>query len=152
MKPPWTKHSQTRSKQLAEGNKSAPAFLRIAWYAMGHCKANRHCELKRGFLAKFLAVGENKRYRYVDASIAKAVDYGLLDASSQSTCLVVSALLADGPPGDDDADCVTHMIGKGGANWAKCHPDKPRHAGGLCNSCYQADRRQKAALSRILSK
>lgn len=149
MKPPWTKHSQIGYRNLAE-NELAPAFLRLAWYAMGRHNASGHCQLKRGELANFLGKGESK-YRHVDVAIAKAVQCGLLDASSQATCLVVNGLLIEGPPGDPDSPCATHRIGKGGAVWAKCHPDRAHHAGGLCNSCYQADRRQRAALSRIMS-
>lgn len=149
LKPPWVKHSQDEYNRLAS-RELTPAFLRVVMYAMGNHKANLHCELKRGALAEFLG-RDGKKYRHVEDAIAKAVEVGLLDAASQATCLVVPTHLVEGPIGDPRADCATHRMGRGGAVWAKCHPDRRHHAGGFCNTCYQLDRRQKKALQEVMN-
>lgn len=134
MKAPWTKHSQTRYKELAK-NKDAPAYLRVAWLAMGRHLANGHAEFKRGELASILTKN-GKPYRGVDNAIAMAVRYGLLDLDSTSRCLVVPDGLIEGPIGDSDLDCMTHKRLKA-PRMADCCPERKHHANGKCRPCYQ---------------
>lgn len=148
MKPPWTKHSQVEYKRLA-GKESAPAYLRVVWYAMGNHKANGHCELGRSQLATFLGNGKGP-YRYVAQAIAAAVELELLDPSSHARCLVVPSALIEGPQGDGDETCYTHKSTRPVGSRAKCHPDRPHHARGLCNSCYRRDARVQKLRDSLL--
>lgn len=140
MKPPWAKHSQDEYKRLAK-NPKVPQVLRVVMLAMGHHKANRHAEFKRGELSTLLSTN-GKQYRRVDVAIKKAVQYGLLDASSTRRCLVVPPDLTEGPVGDDTAYCPTHGNGAIQKFATKClHADRKNHAKGLCNPCYQHELR-----------
>lgn len=140
MKAPWTKHSQAAYKLLAK-NRQAPAFLRIAWLAMGRHGSNGHAEFRRGELASLLNQN-GKPYRRVDDAIATAIQYGMLDASSTRRCLVVPCDLIEGPHGKF-VKCHTHQ-GRPPVKMADCHPNRKHHAKGLCSACYQSEWRLKS--------
>ncbi|MEB3049000.1 hypothetical protein KV112_04455 [Mycolicibacter sp. MYC123] len=108
---PWTRHRQSGWLNLTADH-TLPAWLRLACYAYGNHRANRHAPLKSGVLAVLLGhpgpsgVEPAARQR-VHEAIGVAVRHGWLADGSCSRCLIVPAFI-EGPTGDPQERCPVH--------------------------------------------
>lgn len=129
-----------------------PNYLRLADLAVALAPANGHTNIKAGELAAFLDVTG----RTVDRAIADAVRFGLLAPGSTQRCLVLPAAVdgfcirrnPNARSTEQEKGCAVCHRGRP-ARPASCHPDKPVHAKGLCNTCYNAKLRSESATTTI---
>lgn len=119
-----------------------PPFLRLHHLALANAGPHGHAEFPRGELARKLSTA-GKRYRNVEAAIANAVAYGLLDPSSQPRCLVLpTGLVESHDVALAGMPCATHGGTPSPLRMANdCHPARAHYADGLCKSCYESRRR-----------
>lgn len=108
---PWTRHKQSGWLNLTADYK-LPGWLRLACYAYGNHRANRHALFQPGVLAYALGrPGPNgvepvPRQR-VHEAIRVAVRHGWLAEGSCSRCLIVPKFI-EGPLGDERERCPVH--------------------------------------------
>lgn len=112
---PWAKHFQAVWHERS-GDRRLPYWLRVASLAYGSHAANGHARFRPGEIALVLGcvdpvTGEVRPLdkHNVQRSIAKAIEFGWLDKTSGSLCLVVPGhAVAGGLRGRADAQCPQH--------------------------------------------
>jgi len=128
-------------RELAD-RRGNPPFLRLHHLALAKAGPHGHAEFPRGDLARKLGTA-GKRYRNIDAAIANAVSYGLLDPSSMPRCLVLpTGLVESHDPALSGMPCATHGGTPTPLRTADgCHPQRAHYSDDLCKSCYESRRR-----------
>lgn len=113
---PWTRHYQHIWMERT-GDSRYPAWLRVAFLALGSHRANGHARFKPGDISMIIGGyidpdnGEMKttmnKYAVRDA-IKQAVERKWLSPESSSLCLVVPAHAVTGGLGNEHEKCPIH--------------------------------------------
>lgn len=115
----WARHYQSIWHERA-GDRTLPAWLRVACLAFGAHAANGHANFGAGQIGLVLgsvdqATGEIRPMdkHNVQRAITKAVQFGWLAESSGARCLVVPGHAITGGLGRADAACPQHRRRRG---------------------------------------
>lgn len=118
---PWGRHYQTVWEERA-GDPRMPLWFRVIALAYGKHRANGHAMFKAGQVGLVLGRADPVTGELVpldrgnvSRAIRTAVEYGLLDKSSGSRCLVVPGHAIEGGLGSPFEPCPQHDADK------RCH-------------------------------
>ena len=112
---PWAQHYQSIWHERA-GDRRLPNWLRVASLAYGSHRANGHAQFKRGDVGLVLSTVDRDTgvvrpldKGSVQRAIRTAIEYGWLDESSGSRCLVVPHhAIVGGLGGRAGEECPQH--------------------------------------------
>ena len=104
VEPPWVKTSQQGWEYRARTLRQ-PLWLRVACMSYARVGANGHAGFRPGELARILG---DKHRQAIDRAVRTAIEYGWLDETSCSECLIPPGDFVEMSFGSSRKECVIH--------------------------------------------